>query len=506
MEILIEKINVLEDGKVKISLSNNSIDWLQPIIIVDSYPTNENFSLKGSEGREGRVSVDSIEEIDGAAFSGTYEQLETALREAAKTANGLRVGGASGGGGGNVVVTNNTDPSTSTKQDDINDSLQGNLSGYQVLLSDIDSGVTPTFPLTISQLRATKGSGIPSEFEIDAYDGDHTLNSLFELVELWNNNMSFYKMVYNDGVEDRFYLRKGTQPLPPNSGVATFDFISFNDSLPPPVVTRIYRANVFTDAQIPLTGLDVVSIKQDTTNDAIIKKDIGFELEFTNSSAGASIIFPLIGLTGIGITINGVLQSHAFTALDIPNREAMTQLLNDLQTDIHFQCAEASDKLIFNSVFSPTYLVDSILFTYTGGSSLFDTFAESSDTPTGALHQAVVLLQKQQQLLKQLLTVNPEKAETISLSYNGNTVYNITSDTDLDGNVLPAGSTGDMTVIAIDNDVEYRFDGGTVFGSKKYPRTKKDNSTSFVNINFDTFRIKGVASSSDYAIVITLNK
>lgn len=117
-ETLAVSLEVLEDGQVKsITNKGNQEIYLQPVILVDSKEANSRLEIKGSRGNQIRVST-GVSSIDGAAFSGTFEDLETALREMALKANGLLNGGvSSGGGGGNVVVTNNTDPSTATKQD-----------------------------------------------------------------------------------------------------------------------------------------------------------------------------------------------------------------------------------------------------------------------------------------------------------------------------------------------------------------------------------------------------
>lgn len=105
-EVLTKSIEVLEDGKIKaITTLNNEVVYLQPIIVVDSKEANQRLEVKGSNNNQIRVSTD-IETINDVIFSGSFSALETAIREAAKTANGLRVGGASSGGDVTFLVDN----------------------------------------------------------------------------------------------------------------------------------------------------------------------------------------------------------------------------------------------------------------------------------------------------------------------------------------------------------------------------------------------------------------
>jgi hypothetical protein len=159
-EILTVSLEVLGDGQVKaITNKGNQEVFLQPVIFVDSKEPNLRLEIKGSRGNQVRVSTD-ISSIDGVAFSGTFEELETALREMARTANGLRVGGSSGGGGGgNVVVTNNVDPSTSTKQDaqisiitDMEDNTKRKTVGNKVELANDLLGLWSGFPVSVIAL------------------------------------------------------------------------------------------------------------------------------------------------------------------------------------------------------------------------------------------------------------------------------------------------------------------------------------------------------------------
>ena len=183
-EILTVSLEVLGDGQVKaITNKGNQEVFLQPVIFVDSKEPNLRLEIKGSRGNQVRVSTD-ISSIDGVAFSGTFEELETALREMARTANGLRVGGSSGGGGGgNVVVTNNTDPSTATKQDDqisiatdIEDNTKRKTVGTKVELSNDILGLWNGFPVESVSLTLS-------------INGDDTVYPMYDVESLNNEEL-----------------------------------------------------------------------------------------------------------------------------------------------------------------------------------------------------------------------------------------------------------------------------------------------------------------------------
>lgn len=162
-EILTVKITVLEDGQIEaVTNKNNEVVYLQPVIVVDTKEANQRIEVKGSRGSQIRVSED-ISEIDGVAFSGDFEALETALREAALKANGLLNGGVSGGGGGgNVTVTNNTDPATATKQDKVIQLLTDILSSKETLQEQISLSYAGNLIKNLTSDADIDGKTIPS--------------------------------------------------------------------------------------------------------------------------------------------------------------------------------------------------------------------------------------------------------------------------------------------------------------------------------------------------------
>jgi hypothetical protein len=96
---LAKSITVLEDGKLSIFLFDNKEVYLQPTIIVDTLDSLQRLKIRDSVNY---VDIDtSIEEIGGSPFGGTFPQLETAIRELAKSANSINY---SGGGAADRAI------------------------------------------------------------------------------------------------------------------------------------------------------------------------------------------------------------------------------------------------------------------------------------------------------------------------------------------------------------------------------------------------------------------
>jgi len=92
----VNSINILEDGKLVAELSDNSLYYLQPAIVVNTYLNNEKIRIEGLPSEFLDVDI-SIDEIDGVAFAGDFGALDTAIRELAKKSNTLFFGGGTGG-------------------------------------------------------------------------------------------------------------------------------------------------------------------------------------------------------------------------------------------------------------------------------------------------------------------------------------------------------------------------------------------------------------------------
>ena len=366
-EILIKSLAVLEDGKIlTINNKNNKVVYLQPIIVVDSKEETQRLEVKGSEGNQVRVSTD-IDTVDGVSFSGTFEQLETAIREAAKTANGLLSGGGSGGGG-SVVVANNTDPSTATKQDE-----------QTSLIAELEGN--------------TKRKAVGSLIDLTA-----------DISSSWG----------------------------------------------------------------------------------------GFPLEAAS----------------VTLLVNGDSLVFGMGDVESENNEDLAQQLNNVQTLVAFDYVKGEDKIVFNGVKVSNIEVEGLLIEDNNVGPLgYNNFTDSTDEDTGATQQLALLLQQQVQLLKDLNGKTPGLEPTISLSYTGSAPVNLTTSQDKDGKTVPTGRFADITIFATNNNVSYRFDGGTTFTpAKSYPRTRANFSTTLKKVNLDLFILAGEAGNSRVAISVNLHK
>ena len=347
MEALIKDLEVLEDGKIKITLADNIIDWLQPVIVVDSYPANENFTLSGVQGREYSTNVSSIKFIDGVLFTGAYDDLETALRESALKANGLLNGGVSGGGGGggNVVVTNNPDPSTATQQ------------AQQT--ANLATSNTNEALIIIEELKQTA-----------------------ELEDIKENER---------------------------------------------------------------------------------RKSIGKLIDLSADLNGDWGGFP-VQAASITLVVNGDNVDFQMDDVESANNKDLVQQLNNVQSLVVFDWVDGTDEIVFNGVSVSSVEVSGLLIQDNNVGALgYANFIDSVDQETGAVQQLAVLAQEQVSLTKELLRNDPVLEPAISLSYGGSTAINPTVTPDKDGKIIPLDRFGDVTIFATNNNVSYRFDGGTDF-------------------------------------------
>lgn len=233
METLIKKIEVLEDGKLKLTLTDNSLDWLQPVIVVDSYPSNENFEVYGSKNREYRTDVSAIKEIDGVSFVGAYDDLETALRNVALKANGLLNGGSSGGGGAGG--------STEAKQEERIQQETPKEERFYFNLSDVEQSANePVFPLTC-QISFQRLNPFGSENVPPA-----TYANIDDLITT-ANTLTFWKL--EKRTETSFYVLDGVEKV----SNLNQNVITLNDGL----TFRVYRFYRLNKGSYPSTNLSV---------------------------------------------------------------------------------------------------------------------------------------------------------------------------------------------------------------------------------------------------------
>jgi len=207
-ETLTVKLTVLEDGKIEAITNTNEVVYLQPIIVVDAKETTARVEVKGEDGNQVRVSED-VTEIDGVAFSGNFEALETALREAALKANGLLNGGVSGGGGSSDTTAANqvlniakleeirAQQSTAAKQDaqtalitELDDNTKRKAIGSVVDLTADINGDWVGFPLAADTLSLTI-NGDTFDFSIPQVSANNKV-----LVEQFNNAQNLVSFDY----------------------------------------------------------------------------------------------------------------------------------------------------------------------------------------------------------------------------------------------------------------------------------------------------------------------
>ena len=140
---LAKSITVLEDGKLSIFLFDNKEVYLQPTIIVDTLDSLQRLKIRDSVNY---VDIDtSIEEIGGSPFGGTFPQLETAIRELAKSANSINYSGGGGGGVGDATAANQTTQITEAQ------TANTNLSNLLAELQ-LKADLTETQPVSLASL------------------------------------------------------------------------------------------------------------------------------------------------------------------------------------------------------------------------------------------------------------------------------------------------------------------------------------------------------------------
>jgi len=224
-ETLTKSIEVLADGKIKaITTKDDAVVFLQPVIVVDSKAATERVEVKGSDKNQVRASVD-ITSIDGTPFAGDFAALEVALREAAKKANGLRVGGVSDGGTGNASIA---------KQDE------------QIVIADdiknLTSSISTSTAETNEKLEAKKfgyildiqGQGDPPPYE-DITDFTQEINGVsisYLTVAAKAATTKELAQLFNTLQTDIYYAALSETELyfiPVSSDFAAIDSISFED-------------------------------------------------------------------------------------------------------------------------------------------------------------------------------------------------------------------------------------------------------------------------------------
>jgi hypothetical protein len=88
MTVIAKSIDILEDGKLIVILSNNDKVYLQPTIKVNTKTGGELLTLHGEDGNDCRVTKE-IEAVNSVPFSGDFLALESTIRELAYQSNSI---------------------------------------------------------------------------------------------------------------------------------------------------------------------------------------------------------------------------------------------------------------------------------------------------------------------------------------------------------------------------------------------------------------------------------
>jgi len=154
---------------------------------------------------------------------------------------------------------------------------------------------------------------------------------------------------------------------------------------------------------------DTTAANQVILIDQTAAKKIGYVLDI----AAAGTPPPYTDLVELIQNIDGNSVSYPIANLAADTTEDLAQIFNDLQKDIYYAALD-SEKLYFVPVEDATGDITEILFedSNEGQLSFSSPYTQTTDTPTGALHQLVTLAQQQKTLLGNQSTAAKQDAQT----------------------------------------------------------------------------------------------
>lgn len=157
---------------------------------------------------------------------------------------------------------------------------------------------------------------------------------------------------------------------------------------------------------------DTTAANQVILNDQTAAKKIGYVLDI----AAAGTPPPYSDLVELIQDIDGNSVSYPIANLAADTTKDLAQIFNDLQKDIYYAALD-SEKLYFVPVEDAAGDITEILFEDGGKGQLSfsSPYIETTDTPTGALHQLVTLTQQQTAALKPV-ELSPKPSRLISPS------------------------------------------------------------------------------------------
>lgn len=222
-ETLTKSIEVLEDGKLRAITTRNKIVYIQPVIEVDTLDNNEELEVFGS--RNQRVQIETnISTIDGVPFSGTFEELETEIRNLAAKANSLLNAGSS------VAPTPDAFRQIGLVWD----------------LTADDGGAFPGFPLDVSNADIeTKNATDSADF--GNTDWDDT-NDLCNAMNQGDSFLSEFRFSPIEGETEKVLIQSGTSDISDLTMITLFEAGGDLEYLPAAFTATIAQVESYTDA------------------------------------------------------------------------------------------------------------------------------------------------------------------------------------------------------------------------------------------------------------------
>ena len=187
-------IEILEDGKLLARMPNNKIEYIQPPIQVDALDNIDVLEVSGED--QIRVHIDTtINEIDNVPFSGTFDQLETEIRNLAKASNSLLYSGgqqASEDGGVDKIIEQLSERSE-VSYFDLSTSTISPFASFPITVNNVEwnDGVSPAVSVAVAPT---------------------VVNDTTELASIFNANIPDNVLEARDA--SSVFIKAGTQAVP----------------------------------------------------------------------------------------------------------------------------------------------------------------------------------------------------------------------------------------------------------------------------------------------------
>jgi len=222
-ETLTKSIEVLEDGKLRAITTRNKVVYIQPIIEVDTLDNNQELEVFGS--RNQRVQIETnIDTIDGVAFSGTFEELETEIRTLAAKANSLLNAGSS------IAPTPDAFKQIGLVWD----------------LTADDGGSWPGFSLSVSSASIdTKNTTDSADFSNTDWDN---VNDLCNAMNQGDSFMSEFRFSPIEGETEKVLIQSGISDISDLTMITLFEAVGDLEYLPAAFTATTAELESYLDA------------------------------------------------------------------------------------------------------------------------------------------------------------------------------------------------------------------------------------------------------------------